>query len=166
MDHDGSPLKGGILTFDLSSRIGWAYGHSDARIPEFGEIELPKYGGEGARFLAAQNAMGDLMTEFEPLHVCCEAPIPLPAMNNRDVAFQQLGLRAIARVLAYIGSAGWHERDVFKIREEATGTGRLGPDVKDIVVRWCWRKGWEVTTHNMADACLVWNYYRTRLITT
>ncbi len=157
---------GGILAYDLSSNVGWAYGHPlDNSGPVFGELILRTIsGGEGARFVGFENEIADQVVLYQPQHIVTEAPLSLQAMNNREVAFQQIGLRAFALAEAYRASARYHEMDVYSVRKEVLGTGRFAKGkAKEEVVRWCWKRGWKVGTHNMGDACVLWEFYRTRL---
>lgn len=153
---------GGILCYDLSSSVGWAYGHPADNVPPlFGEILLRTLdGGEGARFVAFENECADQVSVFKPMHLCTEAPLPLPAMNNRGSALQQIGLRALAVGEAYRGSCRYHETDVGEVRRTVLGTSRMQGEAKKIVTRWCWSKGIKVQSHNMADAVVLWHYYR------
>ena len=157
---------GGILAYDLATSIGWAYGHCDSTSPTFGGLLLPKVGGEGAKFAAAENEMAAHMELFRPRHVVAETPIPLPTLNNRTIALQLIGLRAIVCSEAYRASAQFHEWDSYTVRLNVLGTGRFKAGaVKEAVTRWCWGRGWDVGTHDQADACVLWEHARRNLRT-
>lgn len=157
---------GGILALDLSSHTGWAYGHTADKEPLWGQIDLPTVGGQGMMFAGLQRTLADLITVLEPKHMVTEAPLSLQAMNNRQSAFQQIGLRSIATMEAYYGSLAYHERDVYSVRLRVLGTGRFPEGkVKQTIIAWCQRRGWMVATDNQADACVLWEYYRPLLRT-
>ena len=155
-----------MIALDLSSQVGWAIGELGGR-PLLGTWVLPSIGGEGARFASFENELADAMAVHEPSIMALEAPLPLPALNNRDVAFQQMGLRAIALSEAYRASASVHESDVYSIRLAVLGTGRFAKgQVKHAVEAWAKREGLNAPDHNAADAACLWTFYSRRLMAT
>lgn len=153
-----------LLALDLSTQVGWAVGPIGGE-PICGTWVLPQIGGEGARFASFENVLADAIAVHEPSVMAVEAPLPLPAMNNREVAFQQLGLRAIALSEAYRASASVHESDTYTVRLAVLGTGRFpAGKVKDAVLAWAKREGIDVPDHNAADAACLWTFYSRRLL--
>lgn len=153
-----------LLALDLSTQVGWAVGPIGGRATMFGTWVLPQIGGEGARFASFENVLADCIAVHDPAVMAVEAPLPLPAINNREVAFQQLGLRAMALSEAYRASASVHESDAYSVRREVLGTGRFAKGhVKRAVTEWAKREGYDAPDHNAADALVLWTYYARRL---
>jgi Holliday junction resolvasome RuvABC endonuclease subunit len=157
---------GGIFALDLSRNCGWAYGRLGLP-PLNGTWVLPFVGGEGARYASFENELAAALEVYQPSHLVVEAPLPLPALNNADVAKQQMGLRAFAYSEAYRASIPVHEVDAYTVRKEVLGTGRFAKgQVKAAVVAWCRRQGFDVPDDNAGDACVLWTYFSKRLACT
>lgn len=153
-----------LLALDLSTQVGWAVGPIGGR-PLLGTWVLPQIGGEGARFASFENELADAMSVHEPTVVAVEAPLPLPAQNNAEVARQQMGLRAFVFSEAYRASAAMHEIDAYSVRLNVLGTGRFPKGkVKDAVMAWSKREGYDPPDHNAGDALVLWTYYARRLL--
>lgn len=153
-------MAGGIFALDLSSRIGWCLADRGCR-PIYGFWQLPKIGGEGARFASAENEIAQALLVHQPHVVVVEAPLPLPALNNRESAFQQIGLRAIAYSEGWRASTKVFEVDAYTVRKEMLGTGRSSKDenIKTKVLRYCHERGWSVVDDNVGDALLLAAFY-------
>lgn len=148
---------------DLSSTVGAAYGELEAINPVFCTWRLPHVGGEGARYTAFENVLADFMTKIEPSRIVLEAPLPLPAMNNRRSAFQQITLRGIAYIEAYRGSCMISEIDSLTVRMMFLGH-RVSHDVaKKEILRYCHKRGLKVSDHHQSDAALVWLWYQAQM---
>jgi hypothetical protein len=156
-------VPGGVLTLDLSSWVGFCYGHISDRVPWFGSWKLATVGGEGARYASFENELAATLEACAPCALILEAPLPLPAMNNVAAARQQLSLRACSYVEGYRASVPVSEIDVFTVRAEVLGSsGRgHGKPTREIVT-YCHRRGWMVTDHHSGDACLIWQWHRQR----
>jgi hypothetical protein len=157
---------GGTLCLDLARTTGAAYGTLDCFAPWFEDWHMPSVGGEGARFAALENEIVAAFERFHPCRLVLEAPIPLPAMNNRAAAWQQLGMRAIVRCIAYREAVAVTEVSATLVRSEllgfASAPGKPNA-VKSHVLHFCRRKGWDVPSHNAGDACMLWEWQRRRL---
>ena len=153
-----------MIALDLSSQVGFAVGALDAR-PLLGTWVLPQIGGEGARFASFENELADAMALHVPDLLALEAPLPLPAQNNAQVARQQMGLRAIALSEAYRASAAAHEVDVYTVRRDVIGTGRFpAGKAKDAVMAYAKDQGYDPPDHNAGDALILWLYYARRML--
>jgi Holliday junction resolvasome RuvABC endonuclease subunit len=154
---------GGIFALDLSRNCGWAYGRP-GRKPINGTWVLPFIGGAGAVFCSFENTLAEALEFHAPAHVVVEAPLPLPALNNAEVARQQLGLRAFAMSECYRASIPFHEMDAYTVRRDILGTGRFAKGtVKREVIAWCRRQGIDVPDDNAADAVVLFTYFAKRL---
>jgi hypothetical protein len=159
-----SAQQGGALCLDLGGTIGYAYAPLAAQRPLFGSFVLPKIGGLGARFTAAENELLDLIELHLPSHIYLEAPLPSQAMKSEDAARQQLGLWAHVISNAYRRSIPVTPQDSYTVRFEVLGTGRFPKgEVKDEITAWCRGRGWHVPDHHAADACMLWAFFRKRL---
>lgn len=145
---------------DLSSFCGWAYGGLTDPLPAFGVWQLPRIGGEGARYAAFENELAEAMDAWKPSRLVLEAPMSLMALigaSTLKVMCQQLGLRAIAYAEAWRASAAVNEVSADMVRLALLGQARFAKgQVKHEVVRYCRARGLAVRDHNAADACCVW----------
>jgi hypothetical protein len=149
--------QGGVLAFDLSSVIGWAYGSSQGMRPLSGTWRLQQ-SSEAMRLLSAENEIYAAIERFLPRLIVVEAPLPLPAMNNRAATYQQLGLRAVVLIEAARARVPVQEVGALVVRGDL-----LGPqsrklhraDVKRAVMAWCRGHGWHVADDNVGDALLL-----------
>ena len=167
-------MAGGIFTLDLSSTTGWCLAEPGCR-PIWGVWFLPTIGGEGARFAALENEIGAALALHDPRTMVIEAPLPLPAFVHRKESGedwqtsaasirQQLGLRAIAYSEGYRASVKVVEVDVYTVRMEVLGTGRVPKgEAKMRVLQHCQRNGWAVTDHNAGDAIMLADWYSRKL---
>jgi Holliday junction resolvasome RuvABC endonuclease subunit len=148
---------GGILSLDLSSRTGWAYGGEDDPYPLCGVWIME---GDTARILVGfENELEDALVFFKPRLIMAEAPLPPTALSNVNVWRQQLGLAAMAEAAAFRHDIRFAENAASTIRTEVLGTARFPKgQVKPAVLAYCDRRGWKVPDHNAADACIVWEY--------
>jgi Holliday junction resolvasome RuvABC endonuclease subunit len=158
-----APEPGGIFTLDLAGVIGWAYGHVGDQSPLFGDWHLPHIGGEGARYAAAENEIASAMDRFAPSHVVLEAPLSFQALlgvSNMRVMTQQLTLRGMAYSEAWRAACPISEVSADIVRRELLGQSHFAKDtVKREVMRFCFRQGWKVPSHNAGDACMVWAWH-------
>jgi hypothetical protein len=156
--------KPSVLALDLARITGWAYGPAAWEVPMFGCWEMPKQGGEGARFAQFENMLIDAIEDWHPGHIICESPLPLPAQINRRTAWQQIGMRAMVFAYAWRCSIPVSEVSADLVRSELIGITR-DPDIKELVKKYCRRHGWMVRDHNAADACMLWAWRRKRTLT-
>lgn len=156
-------LPGGVLTLDLASVTGWAYGHLSDQSPRFGTWHLPHTGGEGARYAAFENELAAAMDAMQPSHVVLEAALSFQALlgvSNMRVMCQQYTLRGIAYAEAWRASCPISEVSADIVRREILGQAHWPKDqVKRAVVRYCLRLGLRVPDHNAGDAVLTWLWH-------
>jgi hypothetical protein len=164
-DGEGEPrlvLTGGVLALDLSSAVGWAYGHQPQELAH-GTWQLPMVGGEGARGAAFAERLAELLEEVEPAHLVLEAPLPPLAQTNMRSARQQYGLTWQAHTEAWHARCAVSEINAQAVRDELLGCRYSKDVVKREVLRYCHRRGIKVATHHAADAALVWLWHYGRL---
>ena len=149
---------GGVLTLDLSSRVGWAYGHPGDSKPLCGVWILAK--GELGKLLASyENELEDAILLHRPGLIVTEAPLPPTAISNAVVWRQQLSLAGCTEAAAWRHDILFREQAASTIRRELLGTARFpGGNAKQCVEEYCAAKGWDVPDHNAGDACLTWEY--------
>jgi hypothetical protein len=160
-----SITRGGLLTLDLAGTVGWAYGPLNAVAPIFGHWDRPRFGGEGALYVAFENTLQDVVEEFGPGRMLLEKPLGLPAQTDMRSCRQQLTLRGFAVAEAHRSSIAVSEIDAYTARLEVIGTGWFAKGtVKAEVIRHCRARGVMVTDHNEADAVILWFWERQRLL--
>lgn len=155
---------GGVLTLDLASTVGWAYGPLDAVNPCCGIWLLPKTGGEGLRFVVFENTLAAAMEKWQPARMVVEAPLSFQALlgvSNMRVMCQQYTLRGIAYMEAARAQIAISEVSADLIRGELLGQSRFDKGtVKGIVTDYCRKRGIRAPDHNAADACMIWLWHR------
>ena len=155
---------GGILSLDCARKTGWCYGQIGANRPEYGYFTLPNEGGEGARYNAFEHAIVPMFAAMQPAKLIMASHLPIPAMNNVAAMRQQLSLRAIAIKEAYIASCSVSEFSEPEVRRDILGRRYWPKDgVKHEVLAWCRRHGWDVSTHDVGDACVLWEWHRRQM---
>jgi len=168
--------RGGVLTLDLASVVGWAYAPVTYLVPWFGrwflvpsaDSGLPPVNFEGLRYAAFENALIPFLERTRPSALILESALPIQAMaehSSQGIANQQLGLRAIALKEAYRYACPVSSIDTRTVRREVLGQAFFPPkQVKKIIVSACYRRGWRVPDHNAGDACMVWEWHRMRMM--
>lgn len=162
------PAPGGVLALDLGGTLGWAYGHIRQNQPLYGRLKLRVRGeDEDDRFVRLSNAAYDLFTQYRPARLLIEAALPFAALNNQASAYQQYGMRAIARCEARrAGLPRPQEYSADLVRHEVLGRARFPKgEAKKHVLRWARQSGFKLSDeeHDIADALALWEYYCARL---
>lgn len=168
MPFEGTPPRI-VLTLDLASTVGVAWGDPREALPQFSRWHLLRDQGEGARYGSFENELADLMEQVQPAHMIVEAALPLAAMarySSEQVMNQQIALRGIARMWSWRGSASYAEIDCRTVRHEVAGLpwSMSRDTAKREVVRFCHRRGLKVPDDNVADACMIWFWHRLRVL--
>jgi hypothetical protein len=158
---------GGLLTLDLSSMVGWCYGPVTEKLPLACDTwELPKFGGRGAKGMAFQNELVVFLRKVRPKNIVMESALPLPAMNNREAAFQAFGLAYLVYTEAYRESVTVSEIDVWTARREVFGVTlrSMNPKyLKKEILRLIRGKNIPARDHHQADAAALWLWNRQRV---
>lgn len=82
-----------LLSLDLATNLGWAFGDTEAGDPVSGTHRLPKTGEDVGAFLAAYHLwLVDRFREFEPDVVVFEAPVPAGGATNMATILKLWGL--------------------------------------------------------------------------
>jgi Holliday junction resolvasome RuvABC endonuclease subunit len=155
---------GGCLALDLSTVVGWSYGHLEDDLPAFGNWHLPHVGGEGIRYASFENELATCMDELQPTHLILESPLPLPALNNFRAAAQQFTLRGFCYAEGWRASCAVSEIDPGTVRQALLGRSHFSKGVvKREVVVYVRSLGLKVPDHNSADACMLWLWHRNQV---
>lgn len=177
----GAP--GGTLALDLGIHAAWAYGHA-GDCPDFGAWELPAKDDlrgipldqrasilTGARGAALENELEDLMGLLRPRRMF----FAVRFAANQTSAYLLTGLAVAAEISAYragvetvekvaeqtarldvLGRGTFGERDPDNRGRIIKGTGSKG--AKDAAMAWCAAQGWQVPSHDVADALVIWQH--------
>jgi hypothetical protein len=164
-----------ILTLDLASRFGWAFGAAGTKPVSgsryFTRDGLAPKGGSisnGAKFWNAMRFASEAFDLYKPTIVVCEAPIAPNAKDGQTSAsvFEVLyGLPAAVRGMLYgLGCYEWQYAYASQIRKHFIGHGsKKGEDAKPIVFRKCVSLGWidpnseEDLSYDRSDALAIWS---------
>jgi hypothetical protein len=156
--------RGGVLTLDCARTVGWAYGHPSEPQPKTGFFRLTPPT-EGGRFNTFDTELHYIFDLLAPRKLTMASIIPLPALNNRLAALQQIGLRAIALGWAYGSGCGVIEVSEDLVRYEMLGRSRFKKgETKLHVMAYARENGWEGDNHDAADAWLMWMWLREKLV--
>ncbi len=155
------PAPGGILALDLSGICGWAYGRLTDNAPICGTWRLAP-GGIGPLVASFENALEDAISMHSPGLIFVEAPMPATALSNSQTWRQQLGLAASAEAAAWRCGVRYREQSATTVRSQILGTTRHPPggNIKDVVMAWCHKQGWQPVDHNAGDACVLFEFAR------
>lgn len=154
-------MPGGILALDLCSTVGHAYGQIDDRGPISGTWRLASLG-LGAMIASFENELEDMLVLHRPALIFVEAPLTPTAISNTTVWRQQLGLAGAAECASYRHSIRYAEQSASTVRSQILGTTRhpKGGTIKDVVLAYCRKQGWDPCDHNAGDACVLWEFAR------
>lgn len=160
---------GGVLTLDLSTHVGWVYGHpTDNVVPLWGVRHLPEEGNYGHSFNALLNTLEDLIADHEPARIGIEDMIT-QRHNSSYTARLTGGIHAIADLACYQAEITPERVSVDRARTAVIGRCRLNAlekaarpklNVKtQIVEPWCHLHGWgEIGSPDARDAAVIFAY--------
>jgi hypothetical protein len=154
-----------VVALDLAASVGVAIGSYGARIPDWTHtVALPQIGGEGARFAAFSEWLGDFLEQYAPQLVVLEAPLPPQAQTAFRSCAQQYGLRALAFDVAYRASCGVSEVDTGTVRFETMGKRWFSKGTaKREVMQFVRGRGVRAMSFDAADAALVFIWHSQRV---
>ena len=160
---------GGVLFLDLSTQIGWVYGHpADDAVPLWDVKKLPEGRDYGYIFNSVQNYIEDLLGEHQPAKVGIEDMIP-QRNNNVHTARLTGGIHAIVDLVCFQNEIEAVRVHVSRMRAAVIGRAQLTPLEKavrprlsvktQIVEPWCISRGWgAITSHDARDAAIGFAY--------
>jgi Holliday junction resolvasome RuvABC endonuclease subunit len=151
-------IQGGVLTLDLASIVGWAYGHKGER-PSSGTWILRGHQ-LGPRFVGFENELIRAIETYRPRLIVMEAPLPPTRQASTFVARQQFGLAAYVEGEGCRAGIDVREMPFDTVRKAVLGRGRFGgtDQAKAAVLAWCRAQGWNPSDHNAADAIVLWAF--------
>lgn len=161
------PGPGGCLFLDLSrAATGWSYGVDLSCQPDSGVWLLPgdEYS-RGRTFAALDNQLAAAIKILRPLRIGYEAPIPAGNLQGKTTAETmrlQLGLAATVEQTAYRFKLPIDSVASSTARAVVIGRARLNDDEKRdrldvksaIVAPWIASMGWNIRSHDAADAAV------------
>jgi hypothetical protein len=148
---------GGVLTLDLSSTVGFAYGHA-GEVPAFGHWRLCEDPDIGHRLVCHENELARAIEEFRPALVSMERALPANLQGNAYTGELQIGLSGSTRSTCYRWAVPLRAPTVDTIRLNVVGHRLKKAEAKPAIVAWCRSRGWFVRNDHEADACAVWAY--------
>lgn len=155
---------GGVLTLDLGWRtIGWCLGWDDGEDRRvFGSWSLPKIGGRGALFTAADNIIIESIEAAQPKQVIAEDVLVVQAQTSTETAKKQMGLEAVVCMQCYRYSVLFTTVSANLVRDALLGQARFAKrdQVGKEAIAFCRRKGWAVKSDHEADAVMIYEWHR------
>lgn len=148
-------MSGGILSLDVATSSGWAYGaageppqHGVFTIPPSGD-DLGRYGVEFIKWLSAK------IRELRPREIVFEAPI-LPAKTNITTTRKLHGLALLVECVANLEAVPCSEISNAEWRRQFLGpyypAKPTRDDLKRAVIAACRGMGWNPRGDDDADA--------------
>ncbi len=145
---------GNVLSLDLASTAGFCLGRFGER-PRFGAVLLR--GDDAIQRMAALRTWLDEQDEFQAITaIVLEAAI---IGDHRSILAAEIltSLQAMAGLWAWDMSIPIIRVASSTARKAMIGTGRFPKgEAKHHVTEWCRSKGFDVKTHDAADAVLTW----------
>lgn len=141
-----------LLTFDLSSQVGWTYGdHDDPRF-FFGTKRLPKTGEDIGAFAWALDVWLTEVFERRQDLVVFESPI-LPSLTSLPTLRKLYGLAWHVEFACKVHGVMCEEADIGPVTKYMTGRGQWGKGLrKGKMIEAAERYGYAVKTDDEADA--------------
>lgn len=149
-----------LLTLDLSTHTGWAFGGPDDK-PQHGVWELGHDGNHGRYFSCLAAMLEEAIAFHAPDLVVFEAPLPHASrkVQQSSVATVRVlvGLAAVAEMICHEKAVKCEEADVRDARQLVMGSQPKG-DPKAGVMQFCKMMGWNPADDNAGDALILWQY--------
>lgn len=143
-----------ILTLDLATSTGWAFG-SPGAVPSFGTHVLPSTGANVGRFLASHaDWMRSIISENEINHVCFEAPI-LPKKTQIVTLRKLYSLAGLTELMCHRHGIDCTEADNSKVKKYFAGKSYAK---KPEMIAAAKDRGFDVRNDDEADAIAIWIY--------
>jgi len=148
-----------ILALDLATTTGIAVGDSGER-PDCSHVRLGLRGSpHGHRFMMARKMILRLLDLHSPDIVALEQPLASDGGGHRERAEVLFGLRGIVCEVCYGNRTDLLEASVSTIRSHFLGRSRgKRSELKDAVMMQCRIMGYDVKTHDEADAAALWDW--------
>lgn len=152
-----------ILSLDLASTSGWAYGPVGER-PIYGSLRFAPVGAERAAYFRCLREWLHLFGQTNKIEIVVfEAPIPasfLKGHTNMNTMMLLYGLANHVEEYFYKSGITVFEADVADIRRHFLGSGRpyKRAEAKRAVIRKCQALDWWPQDENAADALACWHY--------
>jgi hypothetical protein len=149
-------MSGGLLSLDLAIRTGWCFGTAGSK-PRWGAFSLGEVVDNdfGRIYAKLFQWLGDFVALEKPDRLVFEAPLPGPRQSSANAARILLGAATVTELVCQLNSIGCREVAVSTVRKHFCGNGNAK---KADVMEACARRGWQVTDHNAADACALWDF--------
>lgn len=144
----------GVLALDVALSVGWAFGLPGTK-PLCGVWTLPSAADPGKRYAALGNELADALMLHQPRLVLMEAPL----VRQDNSARLLLGLTAHVESTCWRWDVECREAHSATVRKAVLGRGTFPKgEAKPAVLAFCAAQGWEVPTHDAADACVLLTY--------
>ena len=148
-----------MLSLDLATTLGWAFGDTETGDPVSGTKKLPSTGDELGPYLAAYGQwLMPVLKEREPQVIVFESPI-MPGIGTTTIStlLKLYNLIGTTERAAYALGIKCRQVSSAEWKKGFCGSARFGKSAKPYppIVR-CGQLGWTVKDHNEADACGIW----------
>jgi hypothetical protein len=155
-------FEGRVLALDLATTTGWAFG-APGSIPRFGHLRFTALGSPRAEtYRAFRNWLKKLWQSpnTRPDLIVYESPaVPSIMAGKTNINTIKL-LTGLAEHLEEWchHKVELREATVSSVRVHFIGQNMKSALAKEATIRQCHTLGWEVETHDEADACALWDF--------
>lgn len=156
-----------LLSLDLATRLGWAFGDAFEGEPVSGSYLLPSTGDDIGAYLKAYHLwLIAHIAQFKPDIITMEAPLAATTKTTQTTLLKLWGLCSHTEFVASFKGVPCRQVHVGEWRSAfcGKGNGRISKPKtvaqRDTypVIQSCRQRGWHVTDDNEADALGQWVY--------
>lgn len=154
-----------LLSLDLATRLGWAFGDAFEGEPVSGSFLLPSTGDDIGAFLKAYHLwLIARVAEFQPDIITMEAPLAATTKTTQTTLLKLWGLCSHTEFVAAFKGLPCRQIAAGEWKKGFVGRAGFGkPKTKAMlatypVLQACHQRGWDVTDDNEADALGQWTY--------
>lgn len=157
-----------VLALDLATVTGWAVDRPDGNGgPLTGTVACKHQGSDfGPAYVALERFIIDAFTVHSPAFLAFEAPLIVAnrggatVQTNVNTVRKLFGLAAVAELVGARLGMQVYEANISTARKHFASNGRAK---KPEVYERCRVLGWDVRSHDAADACAVWSLAKSLL---
>ena len=155
-------MSGVILSLDLATTAGWAFGSPENGVCGYGAHRLPKTGDDVGAYLAAfREWLTKRIEVIKPWTIYFESPVMMGRGKTTLTTLRKIYSPAgVTELVAHDHGLDCREANVSDISTHFLGKGapRIGDARKKATIARCRERGWQPECDNAADALALLDY--------